>query len=83
MKCKQMEIKFLKVKYLNNIREQGHYFIKEKIKTILGFWSLKSARNTIFGIETMYMIKKGQIDLKTKNVLFEIQFINEILGVIV
>ncbi len=30
----------------------------------------------------MHMIKKRQIDIKNQNVLFEIKFINELLGVI-
>ena len=48
---------------------------------MLGFGSLKSAENTICGIEIMHMIKKGQIDRKNQNVLFEVNFINEILGI--
>jgi transposase-like protein len=37
-------------KYLNNIVEQDHRFIKRKIKPMLGFKSYKSAVNTICGI---------------------------------
>ena len=32
--------------------------------------------------EIMHMIKKGQIDRKSQNVLFEVKFINKILGAI-
>ena len=46
---------------------------------MLRLGNLKSAENTICGIEIMHMIKKGQIDSKNQNVLFEVKFINEIL----
>lgn len=68
-----------KIKYLNNIIEQDHRFIIEKLMLCF-FNSLKTAENTICGIEIMHMIKKGQID-GSQNVLFEVKLINEILGV--
>ena len=69
-----------KIKYLNNIIEQDHRFIKKKVKTMLGFKSLKTAEKTLCGIEMMHMIKKGQIE-KIQCVLSEVQFINEVMGV--
>ncbi len=44
------ETELRKIKYLNNIIEQDHRFIKRKVKSILGFGSLKTAENTICGI---------------------------------
>jgi len=49
------------VKYLNNILEQDHRFIKRIINPMLGFKSLQSATATIAGIEPAHMIRKGQI----------------------
>ena len=69
-----------KSKYMNNIIEQDHRFIKRKVRPMLSFMSLKSAENTILGIEIMHMIKKGQIE-QVQNALSEVQFINRILGV--
>ena len=51
-----------KVKYLNNIIEQDHRFIKRKIRPMLGFESFKTAVKTICGIEIMHMIRKGQVE---------------------
>lgn len=48
---------------------------------MLGFGSIKSAENTICRIEVMHMIRKGQVG-KIQCVLSEIQFIDEIMGVI-
>ena len=49
------------IKYLNNIVEQDHRFIKKRTKPMLGFKSFNSAKITIAGIENIRMIQKGQI----------------------
>jgi transposase-like protein len=49
-------------KYLNNIVEQDHRAIKRITRPMLGFKSFWSAHILIAGIETMHMIRKGQMD---------------------
>jgi transposase-like protein len=49
-------------KYLNNIVEQDHRAIKRITRPMMGFKSFWSARSIIAGIETMHMIRKGQLD---------------------
>ncbi|WP_378954258.1 IS6 family transposase [Pelosinus sp. sgz500959] len=71
-----------KVKYLNNIIEQDHRFIKRKVKPMLGFGSFKTAEKTICGIEIMHMIRKGQI-VEIQSALSEVQFINKIMSIAV
>lgn len=56
----QIEIK--KIKYLNNIVEQDHRFIKKRTKPMLGFKNFHAAQRTIGGIESIRMIQKGQIN---------------------
>ena len=56
---KQIEVR--QVKYLNNIVEQDHRFIKKRTKPMLGFKSFRSAKITITGIENIRIIQKGQI----------------------
>lgn len=48
-------------KYLNNIIEQDHRFIKKITRPMLGFKALHSAASTLAGIETAHMIRKGQL----------------------
>lgn len=43
-------------KYLNNIIEQDHRFIKKVFEPMLGFKSFSTAEKTIAGIEAMHMI---------------------------
>ena len=49
-------------KYLNNIFGQDHRAIKRITRVMLGFKSFWSSRIIIAGIETMHMIRKGQMD---------------------
>ena len=56
----QKEIAIRQVKYLNNIVEQDHRFIKKIIRPMLGFKSFRSAKAVLAGIELMHRIHKSQ-----------------------
>ena len=56
---KQIEVR--QIKYLNNIVEQDHRFIKKRTKPMLGFKNFHSAKITITGIENIRIIQKKQI----------------------
>ena len=58
-------------KYLNNLVEQDHRFIKKKVKPMLGFFSLKSARATLAGIELHHMLRKRQFKFKSHLPIWE------------
>ena len=62
------QIRILQVKYLNNIVEQDHRFVKKIIRPTLGFKAFHSASATLQGIETAHMIRKGQIGSKSQSV---------------
>ena len=57
-----VDILMRQCKYLNNIVEQDHRAIKRITRPMLGFKSFWSARIIIAGIETMHMIRKGQMN---------------------
>jgi len=67
-------------KYLNNIIEQDHRFIKKHIRNMLEFKSYQTARNIIDGIEDMHMIKKGQTSQGVKSVQKQIKLIHHLFG---
>ncbi|EDM71755.1 transposase, putative [Roseobacter sp. AzwK-3b] len=54
-------VEIRQVKYLNNILEQDHRFIKRITAPMMGFKAFHSAAATIAGIEAVHMIRKGQI----------------------
>lgn len=57
-----MLIEVRRIKYLNNMVEQDHRFIKKITKYTRGFKSFKSAEATIAGIELHHMLRKGQMN---------------------
>lgn len=61
-------IQILQVKYLNNIVEQDHRFIKKITRPMLGFKAFHSASATLEGIEVAHMIRKGQVGSKGQSV---------------
>ncbi|OUB56718.1 IS6 family transposase, partial [Bacillus thuringiensis] len=54
-------------KYLNNMIEQDHRFIKKRIRNMLGLKSMQTAVKMIAGIEAMHMVKKGQLKLRAQS----------------
>jgi transposase-like protein len=54
-------VKLRQVKYLNNLIEQDHRFIKRLTKPGMGFFSFETAGRTLQGYEVMHMIRKGQV----------------------
>ncbi len=70
-------------KYLNNIVEQDHRFIKRLVNPGLGFKSFYTARITISGYETMNMIRKGQVNRVTKgDIIGQVNLIADIFGIV-
>ena len=69
-------------KYLNNIVEQDHRFLKRRVKLGLGFASFNTARRTIRGYEVMNMIRKGQVEgVEKGDFMGQISFLHQIFGV--
>ncbi len=55
------DCKLRRVKYLNNIIEQDHRFIKKKVRASQCFKSFQTAERTLEGIESVNMMRKGQV----------------------
>ena len=68
-------IKIRQIKYLNNIVESDHRFIKKITKPMKGFKSFDSAEATISGIELHHMLRKNQHKDAANISIFE-QFYN-------
>jgi IS6 family transposase len=52
-------IQLRQMKYLNNIVEQDHRFIKKRVRSMLGLMSFRTAKRIIYGVEAMHMLKKS------------------------
>ncbi len=69
-------------RYLNNIVEQDHRFIKRLVKPGMGFGCFNTARRTLRGYEVIHMLRKGQIQGVARGAVLErVRFICQIFGV--
>jgi transposase, IS6 family len=70
------------IKYLNNLIEQDHRFIKRLTKPGMGFFSFETAWRTLQGYEAMNMMRKGQIQGVDKgDVRGQIALVAKLFGV--
>jgi transposase, IS6 family len=70
------------VKYLNNLVEKDHRFIKRLVKPGMGFFSFEMAWRTLRGYETMNMMRKGQMrGMEQGDVMEQGAFISRLFGV--
>jgi transposase, IS6 family len=75
--------RFRQCKYLNNMVEQDHRFIKRRVNPGLGFGTFSTARRTIQGYEAMHMLRKGQLgEIAEGNILTQNQVINQLFGLV-
>jgi transposase, IS6 family len=68
------------VKYLNNIVEQDHCFIKKRVRPMLGLKSFRTATFIISGIEAMHIIKKGQLASRNQSVQNQVKIMHQLFG---
>jgi len=69
-------------KYLNNLVEQDHRFIKRLVKLGMGFFTFATAWRTLQGYEAMNMLRKGQIrGVEKRDSMKQATFIAILFGV--
>jgi IS6 family transposase len=69
-------------RYMNNILEQDHRFVKKRVVANQGFRSADGALSSIAGYEAMNIIRKGQIRWLAKgDVVGQKRFIERIFGI--
>ena len=75
-------MQFRQKKYLNNIVEQDHRFIKKRVRSMLGLKSFRTATYILSGIEAMHMIKKKQVHQGVKPAQNEVEFTHRLFSII-
>jgi IS6 family transposase len=76
------DCKLRRVKYLNNVIEQDHRFIKKKVRAAQCFKSFHTAERTLEGIEAMNMMRKGQVKrLAGSDAQGQAKFVASLFGV--
>jgi IS6 family transposase len=62
-----LDCKLRRVKYLNNVIEQDHRFIKKKVRASQCCKRFHTAERTLEGIEAVNMMRKGQVKRLDRN----------------
>ena len=76
------DCKLRRVKYLNNVIEQGHRFIKKKVRASQCFKRFHTAERTLEGIEAVNMIGKGRVKrLAGSDARGQAKFVASLFGV--
>jgi len=68
------------IKYLNNLVEQDHRFIKKITRPMLGFKSFVTAEKTLAGIEAMHMLRKKQVEMQRTPARSIVSFMDYLFG---
>ena len=75
------ECKLRPVKYLNNLIEQDHRFIKRRVNPGMGFSSFDTAWRTLQGYEATNQLRKGQVQGTTRgDIQSQIRFVSAAFG---
>jgi len=76
------DCKLRRVKYLNNVIEQDHRFIKKKVRASQCFKRFQTAERTLEGIEAVNMIRKGQVKrLAGSDAMGQARFVESLSGI--
>jgi IS6 family transposase len=76
------DCKLRRVKYLNNVIEQDHRFVKKKVRASQCFKSFHTAERTLEGIESVNMLRKGQVKrLDGRDAQGQAKFVESLFGV--
>jgi len=71
-----------RVKYLNNVIEQGHRFIKKKVRSPQCFKRFHTAERTLEGIEAVNMMRKGQVKrVDARDEVRQAKFVASLFGI--
>jgi transposase-like protein len=71
-----------RVKYLNNVIEQDHRAIRRRWRAMQCFRSFHAAERTIEGVESLHMLRKGQVKrLDGRDAVGQARFVEGLFGV--
>lgn len=76
------DCKLRRVKYLNDVIEQDHRFVKKKVRASQCFKSFHTAEGALEGIESINMMRKGQVKrLAGNDARGQAKFVESLFGI--
>ena len=75
-------VRLRQCRYLNNLVEQDHRLVKQRVWLAKGYGWFQSAWRTLQGIETMHMINKGRVRWLAKgDAVGQAHFVASLFGI--
>jgi len=71
------------IKYLNNLAEQDHRFIKRRVTPGMSLWSFDMAWKTLVGYEAMHQLWKGHVQVQRTargDIRSQVRFVSNCFG---
>ena len=76
------DCKLWRAQYLNNVIEQDHRFVKKEVRASQCFKSFHTAERTLEGIESVNMMRKGQVKrVAGSDARGQAKFVESLLGI--
>ncbi len=77
-----LDCRLRRTKYLTNIVEQDHRFIRRRWRAMQCFRSFHTAERTLEGVEAMHMLRKGQVKrLSRSDAVVQAKFVESLFHV--
>jgi transposase-like protein len=77
-----IDCKLRRTKYLNNVIEQDHRFIRRRWRAMQCFRSFHTAERTLEGVEALHLLRKGQVKrLDGRDAVGQAKFVEGMFGV--
>lgn len=71
-----------RVKYLNDVIEQDHRFVRRRWRAMQCFRSFRTAERTLEGVERSHMLRKGQVErLDGRDAAGRAEFVESLFGI--
>ncbi|CDG16363.1 protein of unknown function [Xenorhabdus doucetiae] len=74
VKSNNYAIVIRKNKYLNNLIEQEHRFVKRRTRPMLGFKNFRRSQTVLAGIELVNILRKRQYSQRSENPISPVAF---------
>jgi transposase, IS6 family len=76
------DCKLRRVKYLNNVIEQGHRAVRRRWRAMQCFRPFHTAERTLEGVEAAHVVREGQVKrLDGRDVAGQARFVASLLGI--
>ena len=77
-----LDCRLRRTKYLRNVVEQDHRFVRRRWRAMQCFRTFHTAERTLEGVEALHMMKKGQLKrISGEDMVGQAKFVESLFGI--